>query len=78
MRLSLLCDPAFYTVQTRSMRLPMLVPGTNYQFSTFVQVVTDAPAASTIHVFASHEDSPVPCMTAVVSMPVSEGLATVR
>ena len=56
--LALTCDPSLYAIQTRSMRLPMLVPGVPYEFSTFVQVITDAPIASTVHVFVSHEHAP--------------------
>ena len=32
------CEPAFYTIQTRSLNLPMLVPGVPYEYSTFVHV----------------------------------------
>lgn len=76
--MSFATDPSFYTIHTRVIKLPLLVPGVNYDFSTFVQVVTEAPVASVINVFVTHENSPVPCMTAIVNMPISEGLTTVR
>ena len=59
------------------MKLPMLVPGLDYAFETFVESVSDKGIADTIKVFVLKRDSSAPLITAMINMPVSETVVVV-
>ena len=63
--------------QDTYLTLPMLVPGLDYAFETFVESVSDKGIADTIKVFVLKRDNSAPLITAMINMPVSETVVVV-
>jgi len=70
-------DDSLYQLQDTYLKLPMLVPGLDYAFETFVESVSDKGIADTIKVFVLKRDSSAPLITAMINMPVSETVVVV-
>jgi len=70
-------DDALYQLQDTYLTLPMLVPGLDYAFETFVESVSDKGIADVIKVFVLKQDNPAPLITAMINMPVSETVVVV-
>ena len=52
----------------------MLVPQLNYSFQATVESLDDLGRAEDIHVFVVKKGNPVPLITAVINMPLSENV----
>ncbi|ESO04536.1 hypothetical protein HELRODRAFT_191614 [Helobdella robusta] len=66
-------DPGFYNILDNIIFLPAIGPSLSYRTSTFAYCVTDKTFADVIKVLLCTENNINPILTAVVSMPVSEG-----
>ncbi|XP_072562418.1 Bardet-Biedl syndrome 1 protein [Paramormyrops kingsleyae] len=70
-----LYDQTLYSMKTTFFKIPLLVPGLNYPFETFVECLSDRGISDIIKVFILREGISAPLLTAHINMPVSEGLA---
>uniref|UniRef100_A0A3B3RH88 Bardet-Biedl syndrome 1 n=1 Tax=Paramormyrops kingsleyae TaxID=1676925 RepID=A0A3B3RH88_9TELE len=70
-----LYDQTLYSMKTTFFKIPLLVPGLNYPFETFVECLSDRGISDIIKVFILREGISTPLLTAHINMPVSEGLA---
>ena len=55
----------------------MLVPQLNYSFQTTVESLDDLGRAEDISVFVVKKGNPIPLITAVINMPLSENVIIV-
>ncbi|XP_060079163.1 Bardet-Biedl syndrome 1 protein homolog [Ylistrum balloti] len=67
-------DDRLYTLKKSLIQVPMLVPGLNYAFETFVECLNDKGVSDNVKVFVLKEGKSIPIITGVISMPVSESL----
>ena len=58
-------------------QLPMLVPQLSYNFETLVESLDDFGRSEDISVFVLKKGNPIPLITAVIKMPLSENIITV-
>ncbi|EGD72418.1 hypothetical protein PTSG_00438 [Salpingoeca rosetta] len=77
-RLALTWDESMYDIQNPSGLIPHLVPGVTYTESFNVQCITQEMVSSPIKVQLYSPQRSLPIVTAVVAMPVSEPVVTVR
>ncbi|XP_062576110.1 Bardet-Biedl syndrome 1 protein-like, partial [Saccostrea cucullata] len=75
--ITFLYDEKLYSFKKSFIEVPMLVPGLNYAFETFVECLSDKGVSDNIKVFVLKDGKSVPIITGVISMPVSEGLVVV-
>ncbi|XP_046850601.1 Bardet-Biedl syndrome 1 protein-like isoform X2 [Xenia sp. Carnegie-2017] len=68
---------SLYNLSKSCIPVPLLIPGIEYIFETFVECISDKGIADIIKVFVLHKGNSVPIITAVINMPVSEALVTV-
>lgn len=57
--------------------MPLLVPSLSYNFETMVECLDDMGRTEPISVFVLRKGNPVPVITAIINMPVSEGVIVV-
>ncbi|XP_076099954.1 BBSome complex member BBS1-like isoform X2 [Mytilus galloprovincialis] len=70
-------DEKLYVFKKAYLQVPMLVPGLNYAFDTFVECQSDKGISDNVKVFVLKEGKSIPIITGVISMPVSESLVVV-
>ncbi|XP_064623947.1 Bardet-Biedl syndrome 1 protein homolog isoform X2 [Lineus longissimus] len=70
-------DEKLYSLAKPQIPVPMLVPGLNYAFDTFLECLSDKGISDTLKVFVLRQGKSVPIITAVISMPVSETMVVV-
>ena len=70
-------DEKLYVFKKSYIQVPMLVPGLNYAFDTFVECQSDKGISDYVKVFVLKEGKSTPIITGVISMPVSESLVVV-
>ena len=58
-------------------QLPLLVPSLSYSFETMVECLDDMGRTEDISVFVLKKSNPIPLITAVIKMPVSESVIVV-
>ena len=58
-------------------QLPLLVPSLEYSFETRVECLDEVGRTEDISVFVMRKGNPVPLITAVIKMPVSESVIVV-
>ena len=58
-------------------QLPLLVPLLSYNFETMVECLDDLGKTDDIQVFVFKPGNPIPLITAVIKMPVSESVIVV-
>ncbi|XP_011417321.3 Bardet-Biedl syndrome 1 protein homolog isoform X3 [Magallana gigas] len=75
--ITFLYDEKLYNFKKSFIEVPMLVPGLNYAFETFLECLSDKGVSDNIKVFVLKDGKSVPIITGVISMPVSEGLVVV-
>ena len=68
---------SLYNLSRPCIPVPLLVPGIEYIFETFVECISDKGIADIIKVFVLHKGNSVPIITAVINMPVSEAVVVV-
>ena len=54
--------------------MPLLVPSLTYNFETMVECLDDMGRAEPISVFVLKIGNPIPLITAIINMPVSESV----
>eukprot|EP00111_Clytia_hemisphaerica_P010146 TCONS_00029654-protein len=75
--LTFMADHKLYKIAKPSIQVPLLLPGIAYTYETFVECITENAVSDKIKVFLLHRGDPVPIITAVISMPVSEAMVVV-
>lgn len=70
-------DDKLYHFRKTYIPVPMLVPGLNYAFETYIECLNDKGVSDTVKVYVLKENKSTPLITAVISMPVSETLVVV-
>ncbi|KAK2150691.1 hypothetical protein LSH36_395g02065 [Paralvinella palmiformis] len=70
-------DTKLYALRKTLIKVPMLVPGLNYAFETFVECLSDKGISDMIKVFVLKKHRSIPIITAVINMPVSETMVIV-
>ncbi|CAF0884301.1 unnamed protein product [Brachionus calyciflorus] len=65
-------DDKLYKIPKSLIELPILIPGIEYPFSTFIYSISNQLISDNIKVLLCKKDSNVPIITAIISMPVSE------
>ncbi|ESO96483.1 hypothetical protein LOTGIDRAFT_115648 [Lottia gigantea] len=68
-------DDKLYSFRNKYIEVPMLVPGLNYAFETFIDCLNDRGVSDNVKVFVLKDGKSVPIVTGVISMPVSEAAA---
>lgn len=71
------CDDGLYRLSSSLIRLPLLVPGLTYSFATTVECLDELGRSEPIQVFVCKHGNPIPLLTAVINMPVSESVIVV-
>ncbi|XP_014667462.1 PREDICTED: Bardet-Biedl syndrome 1 protein-like [Priapulus caudatus] len=71
--LSFQYSEAIYKLEKYYIPVSILLPGLTYSFETRIECLTDKGISDQIKVMLIKEDSTIPVITAVISMPVSEG-----
>ncbi|EDV24075.1 uncharacterized protein TRIADDRAFT_26650, partial [Trichoplax adhaerens] len=66
-------DDALYKLDRTYIQIPMIVPGLSYNFEIMVECLSDKGISDNIKVFVLHKGKSSPIITAVISMPISEG-----
>ena len=62
---------------TTCMQLPLLVPSLEYSFETRVESLDEVGRTENISVFVMRKGNPVPLITALIKMPISESVIVV-
>ncbi|XP_052770219.1 Bardet-Biedl syndrome 1 protein homolog [Mya arenaria] len=70
-------DEKLYNFRKTYISVPMLVPGLNYAFETYIECLNDKGISDTVKVYVLKDNTSVPIITGVISMPVSETLVVV-
>ncbi|KAL3873186.1 hypothetical protein ACJMK2_036333 [Sinanodonta woodiana] len=70
-------DDKLYNFKKTYIPVPMLVPGLNYSFETFIECLSDKGVSDNVKVYVLKEGKSIPIITGVISMPVSETLVVV-
>ncbi|KAL5009299.1 hypothetical protein ScPMuIL_014880 [Solemya velum] len=70
-------DDKLYTFKKTYIPVPMLVPGLNYSFDTYLECQSDKGVSDNIKVFVLKEGKSTPIITGVISMPISETVVVV-
>lgn len=70
-------DEKLYNFRRTYIPVPMLVPGLNYTFETYIECLNDKGVSDTVKVYVLKDNKSVPIITGVISMPVSETLVVV-
>lgn len=65
-------DDRLYSFRKKMIQVPMLVPGLNYIFETFIDCLNDKGVSDNVKVFVLRQGKSVPLITGVISMPVAE------
>uniref|UniRef100_A0A6A7G4S6 Bardet-Biedl syndrome 1 protein-like n=1 Tax=Hirondellea gigas TaxID=1518452 RepID=A0A6A7G4S6_9CRUS len=68
-------DHHIYSVQNSVIPVSMLVPGVAYVVETLVTSVSELGVADTVRVLVVKDKSPRPVLTALINMPVAEGVS---
>ena len=55
-------------------QMPLLVPSLTYSFDTMVECTDDLGRTEAVHVYIVKPGNPVPLITAILSMPISENI----
>lgn len=75
--ITFLTDYSLYKIAKPLVQIPLLLPGIQYTYESFVECITENGSSGKIKVFLLHRGDPVPIITAVINMPVSEALVVV-
>lgn len=67
-------DHKLYKIAQPYIEVPLLLPGAVYTYDVFVECISEKGLADKIKAFILHKGNPVPIITAVISMPVSEAV----
>ena len=67
----------FPSCTTPPSQMPLLVPSLSYNFETMVECLDDMGRTEPISVFVLRKGNPVPIITAIINMPVSESVIVV-
>lgn len=70
-------DETLYRLEKCYIPVPLLVPGLTYNFETRVECLSDKGITGLIKVLLVKKGISIPVITAVISMPVSEGMTDV-
>ncbi|XP_013780434.1 Bardet-Biedl syndrome 1 protein homolog, partial [Limulus polyphemus] len=68
------CDVRIYRVDKTFIPIPFLAPGLLYSSATKVECVSELGISDVIKVFVLRENEGVPLITAIINMPISEGM----
>ncbi|XP_050407312.2 Bardet-Biedl syndrome 1 protein homolog isoform X2 [Patella vulgata] len=68
-------DDKLYSFRNKFIEAPMLVPGLNYSFETFIDCLNEKGVSDNVKVYVLKCGRSVPIITGVISMPVSEAVA---
>ncbi|KAK6180672.1 hypothetical protein SNE40_008677 [Patella caerulea] len=68
-------DDKLYSFRNKFIEAPMLVPGLNYAFETFIDCLNEKGVSDNVKVYVLKSGRSVPIITGVISMPVSEAVA---
>jgi len=71
------CDESLYRIAKKLIQMPLLVPSLSYNFETMVECLDDMGRTEPISVFVLRKGNPVPIITAIINMPVSESVIVV-
>ncbi|KAL5473056.1 hypothetical protein EMCRGX_G027497 [Ephydatia muelleri] len=66
------CDYSLYRLSRPRIELPLLVPSLSYSLESMVECLDETGRTGAINVLVLRKGSPVPLITALVNMPVSE------
>jgi Bardet-Biedl syndrome 1 protein len=72
--LVLKCDESLYTITNKYIKLPLIVPGLSYLFSTLVECLNDLGRTDSIEVHVHRHGNPIPLLKASIDMPASENI----
>jgi len=72
--ITFIADHTLYTLAKPIMQVPLLLPGVMYTYDTYVECISEKGIADKIKVFLLHKGNPIPIITAVINMPVSEAV----
>ncbi|XP_046372718.1 Bardet-Biedl syndrome 1 protein homolog isoform X2 [Haliotis rufescens] len=67
-------DDKLYSFRKTHIKVPMLVPGLNYSYDTFIDCQSDKGVSDNVKVYVLKQGRSVPLITGVISMPVSEAV----
>ncbi|XP_067682255.1 Bardet-Biedl syndrome 1 protein-like isoform X2 [Haliotis asinina] len=67
-------DEKLYSFRKTHIKVPMLVPGLNYSYDTFIDCQSDKGVSDNVKVYVLKQGRSVPIITGVISMPVSEAV----
>ncbi|XP_057316965.1 Bardet-Biedl syndrome 1 protein homolog [Hydractinia symbiolongicarpus] len=67
-------DNALYKIQHPVIEVPFVLPGGVFNYNTLVEAISDKGIADKIKVYLLHKEQSIPIITAIISMPVSEGI----
>merc|ERR1712016_278748 len=68
------CDDKLYSISKNIIRVPMLVPGLEYNFETLVECVSDLGIADQIRVFVVHDPFPPNVLNSRRNMAKGQGM----
>ncbi|XP_067130781.1 Bardet-Biedl syndrome 1 protein [Centruroides vittatus] len=68
------CDVRIYKIEKTYIPVPLLAPGLCYSFATSVECSSEMNISDIIKVFVVKQGKSAPLITAIINMPVSEGV----
>ncbi|XP_023230725.1 Bardet-Biedl syndrome 1 protein homolog [Centruroides sculpturatus] len=68
------CDVRIYKIEKTYIPVPLLAPGLCYSFATSVECSSEMNISDIIKVFVVKQGKNAPLITAIINMPVSEGI----
>lgn len=68
------CDIRIYKIEKTYIPIPLLAPGLCYSFATSVECSSEMNISDIIKVFVVKQGENIPLITAIINMPLSEGI----
>mmetsp|Transcript_17510 Transcript_17510/g.47251 ORF Transcript_17510/g.47251 Transcript_17510/m.47251 type:complete len:581 (+) Transcript_17510:24-1766(+) len=72
LELSFVANPALYRLKSRVMLVPLLLPAVNYHTECDIESIEESGMADVVRVYVCKQESKLPLLSAVVTMPLSE------